>query len=118
MTDKQHQRRITTTTAEDDDDIDVAVVVGRAVQTLYKRLNSGNAAGSTATSTKKVPAINHRIRPILNSGVDDYDDAAALVFLTAAVVDVSIGGGATTESHSTPVPANSSGSSNDGKFTF
>jgi len=116
VTDKQqqHQRRITATAAEDDD-IDVAAVVGRAVQTLYKRLNGGTVAGSTVTSTKKVQTAGHRLRPTLNSGVDDYDDAAALAFLTAAVVDVALGGGATAESHSTPVPANSAGSSNDGK---
>lgn len=116
MTDKQqqHQRRITATTAEDDD-VDVAAVVGRAVQTLYKRLNGGTVAGSTVTSTKKVQTAGHRLRPTLNSGADDYDDAAALAFLTAAVVDVTLGGGATAESHSTPVPTNSSGSLNDGK---
>lgn len=118
MTDKQqqhqHQRRITATAAEDDD-VDVAAVVGRAVQTLYKRLNGGTVAGSTATSTKKVQTAGHRLRPTLNSGVDDYDDAAALAFLTAAVVDVSLGGGATGESHSTPVPSNASGSLNEGK---
>jgi len=108
------QRRITATGIEDDD-VDVATVVGRAVQTLYKRLNGGNVGGSTAASTKKVQSVGHRLRPALNSGVDDYDDAAALAFLTAAVVDVTLGGGTTAESHSTPVPANSSGASNDGK---
>lgn len=70
------------------------------------------------TSTKKVQTASHRLRPTLNGGVDDYDDAAALAFLTAAVVDVSLGGGATGESHSTPVPANASGSSNEGKRVF
>jgi len=108
------QRRITATGAEDDD-VDVATVVGRAVQTLYKRLNSGNVGGSTAASTKKIQSIGHRLRPTVNSGADDYDDAAALAFLITAVVDVTLGGGTTAESHSTPVPANSSGSSDDGK---
>ncbi|KAL5238430.1 hypothetical protein ACI65C_005840 [Semiaphis heraclei] len=116
VTDKQqqhqYQRRITATAAEDDD-VNVAAVVGRAVQTLYKRLNGGTVTGSTVTSTKKVQTTGHRLRPTLNGGVDDYDDAAALAFLTAAVVDVSLGGGATGESHSTPVPANASGSSNE-----
>ncbi|XP_050061562.1 uncharacterized protein LOC114123496 [Aphis gossypii] len=106
------QRRITATGAEDDD-VDVATVVGRAVQTLYKRLNSGNVGGSTAASTKKIQSIGHRLRPTVNSGAEDYDDAAALAFLIAAVVDVTLGGGTTAESHSTPVPANSSGSSDD-----
>lgn len=86
------------------------------MQTLYKRLNGGASAGSTVVSAKKFPAAGHRLRGASNTGGDSYDDAAALAFLTAAVVDVTIGGGTSGESPLSTVPAGSAGSSsNDGK---
>jgi len=98
---------------EDEDDYDVAIIVERAVQTLYKRLEGG-VTGTSATSAKKVPvtAGGHRVR-------DDYDDTAALAFLTAAVVDVVVGGEPMDETTSSPVPANnSSGPSDNGESVF
>lgn len=117
MDKQRYQRRNhAKTVADDDDDDNVAAIVERAVQALYKRLDSG-VAGTTAPSVKKVPTlVGHRMRTTSNNGAgaDDYDDAAALAFLTAAVVDVVIGSSTSAESPSSPAPA-SSGSQNDGK---
>lgn len=67
-------------------------------------------------SAKKVSTSGHRLRTAPNSsGGDEYDDAAALAFLTAAVVDVVVGDGASVEAQSTTAPANSASSPNDGK---
>lgn len=115
--DKPHQYR--RTMAAENNDEDEAAIVERAVQTLYERLNAG-ASASTVASTKEVPAAGHRIQTSSNNGKnsagDDYDDAAALAFLTAAVVEVNYGGAPAAVSPSSPAPANSSGSQNDGKF--
>lgn len=102
-----------------DDEDDISSIVGRAVQTLYKRLNNG-VTGSTAPSSvaKKGPATGHRLRTSSNNGGgdgDEYDDAAALVFLSAAIVDVAVGAAALTDPPSSPAPANSSGPPADGK---
>lgn len=114
VADKQQQRRIAT----DGDETGTAAIVGRAVQTLYKRLNGG-VAGSATASAKKAPlTTGHRARTASNGGGggDDYDDAAALTVLTGAVVEVTIGG-APAESPSSPArPASSDGLPNDGKF--
>lgn len=112
VVDKQQQRRI----AADGDETGAAAIVGRAVQTLYKRLNGG-VAGSATGSAKKAPSTaGHRVRTASNGGGgDDYDDAAALTVLTGAVVEVTIGG-APTESSSSPArPAGSDRLPNDGK---
>ncbi|XP_025418110.1 uncharacterized protein LOC112688909 [Sipha flava] len=110
VADKQpHQRRVTTTTVATDDGDDAASVVGRAVQTLYKQLNGGASAGSAASG--------HRLRGASsNAGGDSYDDAAALAFLTAAVLDVTIGSGTSAESPLTTVPAGSAGSSSNDDY--
>jgi len=59
-----------------------------------------------------VTAGGHRVRA--GPADDDYDDTAALAFLTAAVVDVVVGG-KPTETPSTPAPASSSGPPDDGE---
>lgn len=105
-------------TNEEDDDDHVSIVVGSAVQTLYNRLGGGGVIGPTVASTKKVQTSpGHRLRPTSNNGGNDvYDDTAALVFLTAAVVNVVINSGDATlaDSPSSPAPANSSGFPNNG----
>lgn len=87
------------------------------MQTLYNRLNGGASAGVAVASVKKAPAAGHRLRSGgSNTAGDGYDDAAALAFLIAAVVDVTIGGGTSTEPPLLTAPAGSAGSSsNDGK---
>lgn len=91
----------------------MAAIVSRAVQTLYKRLN-----GIPAAVAKKVPVGGYRIRPgSANGGADDFDDAAALAFSTA-LVDVTVGGGASIEQQSSPAPSNSSGFPSNGKSLY
>lgn len=90
------------------------------MQTLYKRLNSGVAVSTAASSVaKKVPATGHRLRTTSNNGGgsdgDEYDDAAALAFLSAAIVDVAVGAAALVDPPSSPAPANASGPPTDGK---
>lgn len=114
------KQRRTLGTANDEDNDDAETVVENAVETLYKRLNSG-VASSTAASTKKVLATGKRVHSGSSNGGDDYDDTAALAFLTAAVVDVIVGSGSSdnsgawAETPSSPAPANSSGPPTDGE---
>lgn len=110
MDKQQQQRRTKTTDAEDEDNI-LAIV-----QTLYKRLNSGVVVSTVASSmAKKGPATGHRLRTTSNSDGDEYDDAAALTFLSAAIIDVAVGAAALADPPSSPAPANASGPPTDGK---
>jgi len=112
---QQQQQRRRATTASDEE---IAAIVGRAVQTLYKRLN-GIIPAAVAKKVPMVGAGGYRVRHgSASGGADDLDDAAALAFSTA-LVDVAVGGGSSSieqqQQQSSPAPSNSSGFPSDGK---
>lgn len=116
--DKHQYRRTMVVENNDEDEV---TIVGRALQTLYEQLSAGVSA-STLASTKEVPVVGHRVHTSSNNGKnnagEDYDDAVALEFLTAAIVEVDLDGTSIAVSPLSPVPANSSGSQNDGKYLW